>query len=34
MESNYIAPEELRNKFTTKKSWYEALTVDCKAVTF
>ena len=24
-----MAPEELRNKFTTKKSLYEALTVDC-----
>ena len=30
MDKNYIAPEELQGKFTTKKSMYEALAVDCK----
>ena len=30
MEKNYIAPEELQGKITTKKSMYMALAVDCK----
>ena len=30
MEKNYIAPEVLQGKFTTKKSMYKVLAIGCK----